>query len=240
MTEKIISFPKQAIFALQILLTALVPVLLVLLSVRLMLTETWLKFEYNRAGFPEDLYGWDKDVRLEYGPYGIRYLLNDSEIAYLGDLQIDGEPAFREKELDHMEDVKVVTQVAMQVLTVSLIIFIIGIAFLAYFPETRQRLPQIFLHGGITTLVTIIILVVLIFVSWDFFFDTFHALFFSDGTWQFYRDDTLIRLYPQQFWFDSSLMVGVLTLGGALACIAIPLWGRKKQPVLHEKADSPS
>lgn len=227
--SKSITLPKQLATAIQVILTALVPILLVLISVRFIMTETWLKFEYNRAGFPEDLYGWDKDVRLEYGPYGIQYLLNDADISYLGELEIEGQPAFREKELDHMEDVKVVVQGAMLVLTISLILFVVGMGMLAYSPETRPRLLKVFMYGGASTLITIVILVILVFVSWDFFFDTFHALFFSEGTWQFYRDDTLIRLYPQQFWFDSSLAVGILTISGALTCILIPLWRLRRQ-----------
>jgi uncharacterized membrane protein len=49
-------------------------------------------------------------------------------------------------------------------------------------------------------------------------------MFFEAGTWQFYNSDTLIRLYPQQFWFDASLVIAAMTIGGALLCIAVPRW----------------
>lgn len=217
----------RSILVLQVLLILLVPILLVLVSVRFMLTETWLKFEYNRSGFPEDLYGWDTGVRLKYGPYGIRYLLNDEDISYLGDLKIDGQPAFREKELEHMEDVKVVTRGALTVLKLCLLFFVIGMGVLAYF--SRSRLLSVLFYGGASTLIAVAVLVMLVFVSWDFFFDNFHAIFFDEGSWQFYRDDTLIRLYPQQFWFESSLMVGILTIGGAVFCMIIPWWVRSRK-----------
>ncbi len=212
--------PRPMLTTLQFLLTTLVPILLVLVSVRLMLTETWLDFEYSRL--PEDAYGWDNEVRREYGPYGIRYLLNDEDISYLAELKIDGQPAFREKELEHMEDVQAVIQAVLWVLTISLILFAAGIVLLAYF--SRVRLPSVFFYGGAATLITIVLLVVLVVVSWDFFFDTFHAFFFAEDSWRFYRDDTLIRLYPQQFWFESSLAVGILTIGGAVLCMGIPWW----------------
>lgn len=216
--------PRLILTTIQILLTALVPILLVLVSVRLMLTETWLKFEYSRL--PEDAYGWEKEVRQEYGPYGIRYLVNDEDISYLADVKIDGQPAFREKELEHMEDVKAVTQAVLWVLTISLILFLTGFMILAYF--SRARLLSVFFYGGASTLITIAVLVVLAVVSWDFFFDTFHAIFFAEDSWRFYRDDTLIRLYPQQFWFESSLAVGILTIGSAVLCMVIPWWVNRK------------
>ncbi|MBZ0309837.1 MAG: TIGR01906 family membrane protein [Anaerolineae bacterium] len=216
--------PRPILIMIQYLLIALVPILLMLISVRLMLTETWLDFEYSRL--PEDAYGWDNEVRQEYGPYGIRYLLNDEDISYLADLKIDGQPAFREKELEHMEDVQAVTQAVLWVLTISLILFAAGITLMAYL--ARARLLSVFFYGGAVTLITIVLLVVLAVVSWDFFFDTFHAIFFAEDSWRFYRDDTLIRLYPQQFWFESSLVVGILTIGGAMLCMMIPwrIWRR--------------
>ena len=52
----------------------------------------------------------------------------------------------------------------------------------------------------------------LIGLAWEFFFIQFHELLFPPGTWVFARTDSLIRLFPEQFWFD----VGVLISGGAL------------------------
>lgn len=98
---------------------------------------------------------------------------------------------------------------------------------LAYF--SRSRLLSVLFYGGASTLIAVAVLVMLVFVSWDFFFDNFHAIFFDEGSWQFYRDDTLIRLYPQQFWFESSLMVGILTIGGAVFCMIIPWWVRSRK-----------
>jgi integral membrane protein (TIGR01906 family) len=219
---------QLVIWVLARIISFLIPVLLLLLSVRVVLTEAYLKLEYNRPGFPADRYGWDESVRLEYGPYGVRYLLNDESIAYLGRLEIDGEPAFTPSELDHMEDVKVVTRTAMRVLTISLIVFLICVGLLAYHPVSRPDLLRAIARGGWTTLGIIVLLLLTMGISWDFFFDSFHALFFEAGTWQFYTSDTLIRLYPQQFWFDSALVVGVLTLSGALLCIWLPRYLSRK------------
>lgn len=214
--------PRWIVLGLSRLLSLLVPILLLLLSVRVVLTPIYVTTLYQMPFFPADRYGWDESVRLEYGPYGVRYLLNDAGIEYLGDLEIEGQPAFIQSELDHMEDVKVVTRAAMCVLYLAFALFLlISIAF--YIDRTaRLEWLKALVRGGITTLTLIFSLMLMAVFSWDFFFDTFHSLFFADGTWQFYRSDTLIRLYPQTFWFTSSLVVGVITIGGALGCMALP------------------
>lgn len=231
--------PPWAVSVLTGLMVILIPVILVLLSVRVVLTETYVKLLYQRPGFPADLYGWDDDVRLEYGPIGVRYLTTDEDISLLGDLVIDGRPAFKADELNHMEDVHVVTLGAMRVLYASLALFAVVAGALAYSPQTRPALWGAISHGGFATIGLILMLFVVVIVSWDFFFDTFHALFFEDGTWQFRRSDTLIRLYPQQFWFDSSIVVGIITIGGALLCGFLPRWWmNRKARVVEPDSES--
>lgn len=208
-------------------LSLLVPVLLILVSVRLVMTETYLRLEYQRAGFPEDVYGWEAQTRLEYGPYGIRYLIHNHPIDYLGDLQIDGQRAFTDSELSHMVDVQAVTQWALRGLTLSVILCLILSAALLTKRPTRAVWLWAIRRGGWLTLGLAAALMVVAVAAWDFFFDTFHALFFEAGTWEFHRSDTLIRLYPPRFWFDSALVVGILTLGGALMCVIAPHFALK-------------
>ena len=93
------------------LATLLIPVFLIGLGVRLLLTPLFLQIEYNLPNFPPDEYGFTTQDRLHWGPYGINYLLNNADISYLGDLKFDnGQPLFNERELSHMHDVKGVTQ----------------------------------------------------------------------------------------------------------------------------------
>ena len=51
--------------------------------------------------------------------------------------------------------------------------------------------------------------------------DGFHALFFEGDTWVFRTSDTLIRLFPEQFWFDAALTVAVLTVSGSLLAMLV-------------------
>ena len=58
--------------------------------------------------------------------------------------------------------------------------------------------------------------------AFDAAFAAFHAIFFRAGTWQFGPDSNLIRLFPEPFWFEVSLLAGVsiLLAAGAAAWLA--------------------
>ena len=225
--------PLQRI--LQIVIVLGLPVFLVLLSVRLVMTEQFLQLEYNRPGFPADDFGFTTEDRLEYGPYGVNYLVNNEPLSYLGLLEIDGQPAFNGRELEHMEDVQVVTNTALQVMMIVGAMVIGAVILLARRPSSRQNLMQALRWGGFVTFGVMLVGIALTVVAWGFFFETFHEIFFSDGTWQFSRSDTLIRLYPEQFWFDAAVSIGVLTILGASLSIAIPwYWNRQHRKQADE------
>ena len=47
-------------------------------------------------------------------------------------------------------------------------------------------------------------------------FTAFHLLFFPGGNWQFDPDSNLLRLFPEPFWFEISLLAGVSIVMSAL------------------------
>ncbi|RPI96895.1 MAG: TIGR01906 family membrane protein [Chloroflexi bacterium] len=226
------ALPSWLIALLRYILAGTLPVFLVLTGVRLVTTEAFLQLEYHRPGFPEDRFGFSQEDRLHYAPYAVEYLRNDAGIAYLGDLAFEnGEPLFRARELGHMEDVKVVMRAAMRVHTVLTLVLAAIVLILAWRRETRAELRAGLIAGGALTITIIVTLVILIFASWDFFFDGFHGLFFEGDSWQFSTSDTLIRLFPEQFWFDAAMSIGLFTVVGAFAAILIAFtWDRRSSP----------
>lgn len=197
-------------------ITLAVPVLMVTTSVRLVMTDAFLQFEYTRPGFPADYYGFTVQDRLTYAPFAITYLLNGADIDYLGDLRFpDGSAMYNARELHHMRDVKAVTQSA-YIAGILIAILVCAAAWmLSRKTETHHQLRFGFMNGALLTFAIIAVIVILAITSWDFFFNTFHATFFADGTWRFEYSDTLIRLFPEQFWFDAALLIGGFTAGGA-------------------------
>jgi len=187
------------------------PILLVLIFVRLVMSPWFPQIEYNRPDFPADYYGFTVQERLNYAPYAIQYLLNGDDISFLGNLRFpDGKEMYNARELHHMRDVKAVTQIAY---TGAVIGGILAIIIMTYFWRTnRAALNSALLNGSRFTIALILTIVILAVTSWETFFTTFHGLFFAGGTWQFEYSDTLIRLFPEQFWFDASLFIGGATL----------------------------
>lgn len=205
------------VFVLRTYLTLVLPVLLVLISVRLVMTPLFLQVEYPRPGFPVDYYGFTIQDRLDYGPYALNYLLNGETIDYLGNLKFpDGTNMYNVRELHHMRDVKIVTQWAFRIAIASGALTFIFAFTLWRNTGNHVELYRGLFNGSVLTLGIVATIIISAFISWDLFFTGFHTIFFASGTWRFEYSDTLIRLFPEQFWFDAAITIGVITVTGAI------------------------
>jgi integral membrane protein (TIGR01906 family) len=72
-------------------------------------------------------------------------------------------------------------------------------------------------RGGFLTTALLGAAIVLVLLSFGVFFVAFHNVFFETGTWVFEYSDTLIRLFPERFWRDIFIYVGILAGGAGLA-----------------------
>ena len=86
------------------LVTLLIPLALIGLGLRVLLSPVFLKIEYNMPYFPPDQYGFTKADRLKWAPYALEYLVNSADISYLGDLKFDdGTALYNERELSQLQ-----------------------------------------------------------------------------------------------------------------------------------------
>jgi integral membrane protein (TIGR01906 family) len=208
------------IVVLRLYLTIALPVLLTVANVRLIMMPAFLSFEYNRADFPVDVYGLTTQDRLNYAPYAIDYLLNGEDISYLGNLQFpEGTTMYNDQELHHMRDVKSVMQATFFIGVIGGILA--AAVMFVLWRQARLALRRSLRDGSLLTIGIIVTIVVLAITSWDVFFTSFHNLFFAQGTWVFLYSDTLIRLFPEQFWFDAALLIGSLTTFEALVIFVL-------------------
>jgi integral membrane protein (TIGR01906 family) len=83
--------------------------------------------------------------------------------------------------------------------------------------------------GPILTIVLFGVLAVLAIVGWEQFFTGFHNVFFADGTWTFYMNDSLIRLFPPQFWIDAGIAVAVIVLALCVFAFILSFVGRRRR-----------
>lgn len=213
-------------------LTVIFPVLAVLIAVRVIMSPLFLQVEYNRPGFPDDPFGLTRENRLTYAPYALDYLLYGKDVTYLGDLRFeDGETLYTVRELQHMRDVQTVTQVAYALAILGGILAAAAVVVMVRIPAARESLVFGLRNGALLTLLLLFTIVILVVGSWDFFFTTFHQIFFASGTWVFYTSDTLIRLFPEQFWFDAAITIGVLAALISIGVLAITSRVRVTRPL---------
>lgn len=199
----------------------LVTIGLALTAVRILLMPWFLTFEYNKAGFPADPYGFTKEERLYWSNIALDYLLNAEGIEFLGDLRFeDGTAVYNERELRHMVDVKNALQAALTVWYISLA-GLAGLAFWAWRGRWWETFRQGLVRGGWLTIFLVGTIILLVLVSFGVFFVAFHNVFFDPGTWTFPFSDTLIRLFPEKLWQDVFITVGAIALAGALALIVL-------------------
>jgi integral membrane protein (TIGR01906 family) len=206
------------------LVTILIPIALIGLAIRVLLSPIFYKTEYNMPYFPPDDYGLTKEDRLKWAPYAVNYLINNADISYLGNLKFDdGTPLYNERELSHMQDVKRLTQTVLKIWYVSLG-FLLALGLWAWFGGWWDSYRGGLMRGG-WLMVGLAVAIGLIVVTgilinpnvFDEFFTGFHQLFFEGDSWLFLFSDTLIRLFPIRFWEDAFLWAALIALGGGIA-----------------------
>jgi integral membrane protein (TIGR01906 family) len=195
------------------LITLILPFILIMSAARMLFGNLYLQYEYNKANFPPDTYGFTKEDRLYWGEISINYLFGQAELE--GQTLSDGSPLYNERELSHMVDVQVLVQQALQVWVV-LLVLLAGLAVWAWRGGWLADFWKGISRGGWLTTGLLVTILVLVATSFDALFTQFHHLFFEGDTWLFLYSDTLIRLFPMKFWQDAFALMGGITLLAAL------------------------
>ena len=211
--------------ALVVAIAVSVTPILVVNAFRVLATGTFVRAELGRDGFPPDRYGLTNDQRKELALLGLRSIQPGSEgIALLERARLpSGSPAFGLRELTHMRDVRRLFGIALR----GQLIALVAIGALALgLARTRFRavVPLGLLAGAVATLATAVLALPLILLGFDGFFTRFHEVFFSGDSWQFNNADTLIRIYPEQFWQDVSRLAAGIAVAQALVLVPLAWW----------------
>lgn len=215
--------PGWLVAILRIILIAGLPLALTLITARVLMTPPYMQWEYNRADFPADPFGFTKEDRLLYGPLALEYLFNDMGMEFLSEQNLfDGTPIYNERELSHMDDVKGVVQGLTRFGLGLIATVVIAIILLAIPQKTRTDLYASLQAGSLLTIALIVAGLIAATTAFDWLFTQFHGLFFEGTSWLFPTSDTLIRLFPEQFWIDAfvlmfgAVLVEALILGGSM------------------------
>lgn len=212
------SVNRRIVPGLSWIVTLVVPLALILSAVRALLTPTFVRFEYSTPGFPPDPYGFTLEDRLKWSLISLEYLLNDADTSFVADLRFpDGAPVYNARELRHMDDTKNIVQAVLLAWYLS-IVFLIVMGLFAWRGGWWQAYRQGVARGGWLTIIFIGVAVAAVLVAFNAFFFFFHETLFESGTYVFRTSDTFIRLFPERFWRDAFLTVGLLSIAGGLVC----------------------
>lgn len=217
----------KLVSAVRWLVVIAIPFFLTLGTLRILITwnsPSYPEFEYPRIG--PDPFGLSQEDRLELAQANLDYLRRpesaEKVIFLLEDLRLPevGDPLFNEREIGHMLDVKNLVDTLKTLTWIVALIAVDGLIFLLVRPETRMEGYRALFHGGILTTVILLVILVLILLSWNLVFTQFHEILFPPDTWTFNYTDSLIRLFPEKFWFDFGLLwTGAIFLEGLVLAL---------------------
>jgi len=200
------------------------PFFLGLGTIRAIIAWDYPAWEYNRIA--PDMYGFTPEQRLELAHGTLAYLQRPEPAAevihMLEDLRFPNSdaPLYNPSEISHMIDVKVVADAMKNVAYIAGAIVIVGLAIQLIPARTRPYGWRTLMLGGLATVILLGLIGLAILLFWEFFFVQFHELLFPPGTWTFAYTDSLIRLFPEQFWFDIGVLISGTTLVlGILAAV---------------------
>lgn len=159
------------------------------------------------------------------------YFNNDEETIFVRVMK-DGEPValFNEREVRHLRDVKTLFQAAFRVqegAVVFVLAYVVGTFIWARERSLRTLALQVLLSGALSVLVVGGV-GALAMAGFDSAFERFHEVAFDNDLWRLDPErDRLIQMFPEDFWRDVSLWVGIGTLAelAALAFVALVYLG---------------
>lgn len=205
---------------LQLLIILLVPILIVFTATRFLTTDRFLAFEYGRTGFPPDPYGFTERQRFVLASTNVHYVLAHLPEDELAKQTQDRVPVYSLREVSHMADVRAVFLFVMRTWQGSIILFILT-GLTLWQKGRRKELVSAIRSGGILTTALIGFIALLALFAWQSWFENFHILFFEPGSWLFSYSDTLIRLFPLQFWMDATFIISTISFIGGLLFVII-------------------
>ena len=128
-------------------------------------------------------------------------------------------PLLTDAERSHMRDVAHLVRVLWVVLLVALALVIGVIAILRW---ERRRVGTVMLWTGAAVGAAAIVVGGIFAFAFDQAFLAFHELFFPQGNFLFGPDSNLLRLFPEGFWFESSIAAGLVIV---VSCLVVSLVG---------------
>ena len=214
--------------ALAALVTGVCTVLVVLaVSILPFLNPVWVSFEQGRAqaqawtGFSE------QTLAIVTNEILADLVLGPPDF----DVTLDGAPVLNERERSHMRDVRAVFMLLYEAAAAAAVILVVlAFAARATGPLARAALWRRLRGTGTAIAAVTVVGGALAIPFFDTAFELFHRTFFPSGTYLFDpRTERLVQLFPEKFWVDTAIAVGITAIvlglvlrrvGGSRAALA--------------------
>jgi integral membrane protein (TIGR01906 family) len=206
-----------------------IPWLIFIIAVPLFFITGSVTWAFNSPGLYND--GFEKysisrtsgiaDADLRQVGADIRDYINSNEEPMDIQTRIFGveQDLFNSKEIAHMKDVKKLVR-GVYVLAIASAMYLLAMTLVGFARQRGQFIQllanRLAMGGGLTLSLLILFGAVAAF-GFDSLFIKFHELSFTNDFWQLDpRTDYLVRIFPDNFWFDATLWVAVRAIIGAL------------------------
>lgn len=164
------------------------------------------------------------------------------------ELTIDGQPTpiFTDREVAHMGDVKGLVNGVYHVQELSLLFLALWVpaSFLFQRKDFGQRMRRLLGRASLLSIAIIFVAGVISLVAFEPVFILFHEISFSNNLWALDpATSMLLQLFPEPFWTEATLLIGLLTIGEALAValamLALGRWRRRTEATGKHENYSP-
>ena len=203
---------------------ALAAALAIVLTGPLLLFNPWLvSAAQARHGVAASL-GTDQANVDRVTAVMLRALFTDGDFI----ARLDDDPSILDaSERSHMADVGALVRILAGLEVAAIVVLLITARWLR---AERARRGRLMLGAAVAVGAAALVLGIFFAVAFEAAFTAFHALFFQAGTWQFGPDSNLIRLFPEPFWFETSLLAGISILLTALLAAWLAGRGMRSEP----------
>ncbi len=225
---------RVATIALVVLIAVVVPPMLVVNAFRVLATDTFVRWELGRDGFPPDRYGLTHDAargtRAHGSPVDPAPARRGSSLLERATLP-DGSPGVRRSAscrtcgtCERCSASHCARSSSPRSSSLALALALARTRLRAVVPRGllggRARSPR---HRGPRRARSSC-------SASTGFFTRFHEVFFTGDSWRFSNTDTLIRLYPELFWQDVSRLAAAIAVGQALVLAPLGLVVARGRP----------
>ena len=134
---------------------------------------------------------------------------------------------YSESVMSHLRDVRSVIVITLWSINGAVLLMLLALIVCI----ARRRMRMFFtacLSAGIGMIVMFAAFGCAIYVNFSGLFESFHRIFFAEGSWQFAADSLLIRAFPLQFWMQEALVWAGFSILVAIIYLILGVAGRKR------------